>query len=111
VRETRPPVLEDQPARDARRQQASQKKQTKETTKKRQIRKAKEKEALKKLQRQQALDGLPLTESPSETVSREDDDGSDGDDDDALSWYDTAIGLADLPDVRPLLEPIGGSSS
>jgi hypothetical protein len=41
-------------------------------------------------------------ESPSETVSGEDDDGSDGDDDDALSWYDAATGLADLPDVRPL---------
>jgi hypothetical protein len=50
-------------------------------------------------------------ESPSETVSgEEDDDDSDGDDD-ALSRYDAATGLADLPDVRPFLEPIGGSTS
>jgi hypothetical protein len=78
VRETQSPVPEDQPTREARRQHASQQKQTKETAKKRQIRKAKEKEALKKLRRQQALDGLPLAESPSKTVSGEDDDSSDG---------------------------------
>jgi hypothetical protein len=79
--------------------------------KKRQLRKAKEQEALKKLRRQQALDGVPLTESPSETVSREDDDDSDGEDDDALSRYEAATGLGDLPDIRPLLDPVGGSSS
>jgi hypothetical protein len=38
-----------------------------------------------------------------------DDDGAD--DDDALSQYDAATGLADLPDVLPFLEPIGGSTS
>jgi hypothetical protein len=110
VKETRPPLLEDQPAREARRHQASKKKKAKDATKKRQIHKAKEKEELKKRRRQQSLDGLPLEESPSETVSGEDDDDSDGDDD-ALSWYDTTTGLADLPDMRPFLEPIGGSTS
>jgi hypothetical protein len=100
VRETQPPLPEDQPTWEVRRHQASQKKQAKETAKKRQICKAKEKEALKKLWHQQSLDGLPLEESPSETVLGEDDDDSDGDDD-ALSWYDTATGLADLPDVCP----------
>jgi hypothetical protein len=49
LRETRSPVLEDRPAREARRRHASKKKQTKETAKKRAIRKAKEAEALKKL--------------------------------------------------------------
>jgi hypothetical protein len=66
---------------------------------------------LKKCRRQQSLDGLPLEESPFETVSGEDDDDDDDDsdgDDDALSWYDAVIGLADLPDVRPFLEPVGG---
>jgi hypothetical protein len=89
---------------------ASQQKKAKDTAKKRQIRKAKEQEELKKRRRQQSLDGLPLKESPSETVSGENDDDSDGDDD-ALSRYDAAIGLADLPDVRPFLKPIGGSTS
>jgi hypothetical protein len=64
---------------------------------------------LKKHRRQQSLDGLPLEESPSETVSGENDD--DGDDDDALSWYDAVTCLADLPNVCPFLEPIGGSTS
>jgi chromosome segregation ATPase len=93
VRETRPPLPEDQPAREVRRHQASQKKKKKDAAKKRQIRKAKEREELKKRRRQQSLDGLPLEESPSETVSGEDDnddDDSDGDDD-ALSWYDAAL--------------------
>jgi hypothetical protein len=44
-------------------------------------------------------------------VSGEDDDGTDGDDDDALSRYDAATGLGDLPGIRSLLEPVGGSSS
>jgi ribosome biogenesis protein Tsr3 len=83
LRETRPPVPEDQPAREARRQHASKKKQTKETAKKQAIRKAKEAEALKKLRRQQTIDGVPLAPSPSETISGEDDDSS-GEDDDAL---------------------------
>jgi hypothetical protein len=111
LREMRPPVLEDRPAREARRRHASKKKQVKETAKKRLIRKAKEVEALKKLWRQQAIDGVPLAESPSETVSGEDDDDSDGEDNDALSRYEAATGLGDLPDIRPLLEPVGGSSS
>jgi hypothetical protein len=51
LRETRLPVPEDRPAREARRQHASKKKQTKETAKKRAIHKAKEAVALKKLQR------------------------------------------------------------
>jgi hypothetical protein len=73
---------------------------------------AKEREELKKRRRQQSLDGLPLEKSPSKTVLGEDDDDDDSDgDDDALSWYDAAIGLADLPDVRPFLEPVGGSTS
>jgi ribosome biogenesis protein Tsr3 len=84
LRETHPPVLEDRPAREARHQHASKKKQTKETTKKRVIRKAKEAEALKRLQRQQTIDGVPLAPSPSKTISGEDDDSS-GKDDDALS--------------------------
>jgi hypothetical protein len=110
LRETRLPVPEDRPAREARRQHASKKKQTKETAKKRAIRKAKEVVALKKLRRQQTIDGVPLAPSPSETISGEDDDSS-GEDDDALSRYETATGLEDLPDVRPLVEPIRGASS
>jgi hypothetical protein len=51
---------------------------------------------LKKRRRQQSLDGLPLEESLSETVSGEDEDSGD---DDAGSWYDTATSLAHLPDV------------
>jgi hypothetical protein len=78
--------------------------------KKRAIRKAKEAVALKKLRRQQTIDGVPLAPSPSETISGEDDDSS-GEDDDALSRYETATGLGDLPDVRPLVEPIRGASS
>jgi hypothetical protein len=109
VKETRLPLLEDRVAREARHLLAAQKKEEKDTAKKRQVRKALEQEALKKRRCQQSLDGLPLEESPSETVSGENDD--DGDDDDAWSWYDTATSLADLPDVRPFLEPIGGSSS
>jgi hypothetical protein len=65
---------------------------------------------LKKLRRQQTIDGVPLAPSPSETISGEDDDSS-GEDDDTLSRYETATGLGDLPDIRPLLEPIRGSSS
>jgi hypothetical protein len=42
-------------------------------------------------------------------VSGENDD--DSDDDDALSRYDDMTCLADLPDVRPFLEPIGGLTS
>jgi hypothetical protein len=61
---------------------------------------------LKKRRCQQSLNGLSLEESPSETVLGENDD--DGDNDDALSRYDAVTCLADLPDVRPFLEPIGG---
>jgi hypothetical protein len=39
------------------------------------------------------------------------DDDSSGEDDDALSRYETATGLGDLPDIHPLLEPIRGASS
>jgi hypothetical protein len=49
VREMRPPLPEDQPARDVRRQQAA---------KKRQIRKAKEREELMKCRCQQSLEGI-----------------------------------------------------
>jgi hypothetical protein len=41
-------------------------------------------------------------------VLGEDDDS---DDDDAWSRYDTTTSLAHLPNVRPFLEPIGGSTS
>jgi hypothetical protein len=84
---------------------AAQKKEEKDAAKKRQVHKALEQEALKKRCRQQSLDGLTLEESPSETVSREDDDS---DDDDAWSRYDTVTFLAHLPNVQPFLEPIGG---
>jgi hypothetical protein len=86
---------------------AAQKKEEKDAAKKRQVRKALEQEALKKPRRQQSLDELPLEESPSETVSGEDDDS---DDDDAWSWYNMTS-LAHLPNVWPFLEPIGGSTS
>jgi hypothetical protein len=109
VKETRPPLPEDRVAQEARRLLAAQKKEEKDAAKKRQVRKALEQEALKKRRLQQSLDGLLLEESPSETVSGENDD--DGDDDDAWSRYDAVTSLADLPDVRPFLEPIGGSSS
>jgi hypothetical protein len=69
VKETRPPLPKDQPAREARRHLASQQKKAKDAAKKHQIRKAKEQEELKKHRRQQSLDGLPLEESPSEMVS------------------------------------------
>jgi hypothetical protein len=49
-----------------------------------------------------------MKESPSETVSGEDEDS---DNDNARSRYDTMTFLAHLPDVRPLLEPVGGSTS
>jgi hypothetical protein len=108
VKESRPPVPKDRATWEARHLLAAQKKEEKDAAKKRQARKALEQEALKKHHRQQSLDGLPLEESPSETVSGEDEDSSD---DDAGSCYDTATFLAHLPDVRPLLEPIGGSTS
>jgi hypothetical protein len=73
--------------------------------KKRQVRKALEHEALNMRRRQQSLEGLPIEESPSKMVSGEDEDSGD---DDAGSWYDTATFMAHLPNVRPLLEPIGG---
>jgi hypothetical protein len=77
VKETRPPVPEDRVAREAQRLLAAQKKEEKDTAKKRQVCKALEQEALKKRRRQQSLDGLPLEESPSETVSGDDDDSDD----------------------------------
>jgi hypothetical protein len=51
---------------------------------------------LKKRHRQQSLEGLPIEESPSETVSGEDEDNGD---DDAGSRYDTTTFLVHLPDV------------
>jgi hypothetical protein len=63
---------------------------------------------LKKCRHQQSLKGLPIEESPSETVSGEDEDSGD---DDAGSRYDTVTFLVHLPNVWPLLEPIGGSTS
>jgi hypothetical protein len=74
----------------------------------RQVKKALEREALKKRRRQQSLKGFLIEESPSETVSREDEDSVD---DDVASRYDTATFLAHLPDVRPLLEAVGGLTS
>jgi hypothetical protein len=105
VKETWPLVPEDRVAREARRLLAAQKKEEKDAAKKRQVRKTLEQEVLKKRRRHQSLDGLPLEESPSETVSGEHDDS---DDDNAWSRYDTVTSLADLLDVRPFLEPIGG---
>jgi hypothetical protein len=87
---------------------AAQKKEEKDTAKKRQVRKALEHEALNKRRHQQSLEGLLIEESPSKTVSGKDEDSGD---DDAGSWYDTTTFLAHLPDVRPLLEPIGGGST
>jgi hypothetical protein len=63
---------------------------------------------LKKCCRQQSLEGLPIEESPSETVLVEDEDSGD---DDAGSQYDTVTFLAHLLDMCPLLEPVGGSTS
>jgi hypothetical protein len=83
----------------------AQKKGEKDAAKKRQVRKALEREALNKRHRQQSLEGLPIEESSSETFSGEDEDS---DDDDTGSRYDTTTFLVHLPDVRPLLEPIGG---
>jgi hypothetical protein len=105
VKESRSPVLEDWAAREARRLSVAQKKEEKDTSKKRQVQKTLEREALKKRHRQQSLEGLPIKESPSETVLGEDEDSGD---DDTGSRYDTATFLAHLPNVRPLLEPIGG---
>jgi hypothetical protein len=106
VKETRLPLLKDRVAREARRLLAAQQKEEKDAAKKRQVRKAQEQEVLKKCRHQQSLDGLPLEESPSETVSGENDD--DGDDDDAWSRYEAATSLANLPDVRPFWSPLGG---
>jgi hypothetical protein len=108
VKETRPLVPEDRVAQETRHLLAAQKKDEKDAAKKRQVLKALEQETLKKCRRQQSLDGLPLEESPSETVSGEDDDSGN---DNAWSWYDTVTSLAHLPNMRPLLEPIGGSTS
>jgi hypothetical protein len=68
VKESRPPVLEDQAAQEARRLSAAQKKEEKDVAKKCQVKKALEREALNKHRRQQSLEGLPIEESPSETV-------------------------------------------
>jgi hypothetical protein len=108
VKESWPPVLEDQVAREVRRLSVDQKKEEKDAAKKRQVKKALKREALNKRRHQQSLEGLPIEESPFETVSGEDEDS---DDDDAGSRYDTVTFLAHLPDVRPLLEPVGGSTS
>jgi hypothetical protein len=108
VKELRLPVPEDRAAREARRLSAAQKKEEKDAAKKRQVKKTLEREVLKKRRCQQSLEGLPIEESPYGMVSGEDEDSSD---DDAGSRYDIATFLAHLPDVRPLLEPIGGSTS
>jgi hypothetical protein len=79
VKESRPPVLEDRATREARRLLAAQKKEEKDAAKKHQVQKTLEREALKKRRRQQSLEGLPLEESPSETVSGEDEDSGDDD--------------------------------
>jgi hypothetical protein len=85
VKESRLPVPEDRAAREAL-----------------------ERKALNKCRHQQSLEGLPIEESPSETVSGEDEDSGN---DDAGSRYDTVTFLAHLPYVWPLLEPIGGGST
>jgi hypothetical protein len=108
VKESRPLVPEDQAAREARRLSVAQKKEEKDAMKKRQVKKALKHEALNKRCCQQSLEGLLIEESPSEMVSGEDEDSGD---DDARSRYDTMTFLAHLPDVWPLLEPIGGGST
>jgi hypothetical protein len=108
VKESQLPVPEDRAAREARHLLMAQKKEEKDAAKKRQVKKTLEREALKKHHCQQSLEGLLIEESPFEMVSGEDEDSSD---DDAGSRYDTMTFLAHLPDVRPLLEPIGGSTS
>jgi hypothetical protein len=108
VKESRPLVLEDHAAQEARHLSVVQKKGETNAAKKRQVRKALEREALNKHCRQQSLEGLHIEESPSEMDSGEDEDS---DDDDAGSRYDTMTFLAYLPDVRPLLESIGGGST
>jgi hypothetical protein len=105
VKESRPPVPEDWATREVRRLSAAQKKEEKDVVKKRQVKKALEHEALNKRRCQQTLEGLSIEESPSKKVLGEDDDSGD---DDTGSQYDTVTFLAHLPDVRPLLEPIGG---
>jgi hypothetical protein len=52
VKESQPPILEDQAAREARRLSVAQKKGEKDAVKKRQVRKALEREALNKRRRQ-----------------------------------------------------------
>jgi hypothetical protein len=52
VKETRPPLLEDWVAQEARRLSAAQKKEEKDTAKKHQVRKAQDQEVLKKHRRQ-----------------------------------------------------------
>jgi hypothetical protein len=79
VKESRPPLSEDRAAREARCLSVAQKKEEKDTAKKRQVKKALEREALKKRCRQQSLEGLSIEESPSEMVSREDEDNSNDD--------------------------------
>jgi hypothetical protein len=110
VNDSRPPVPKDRAAREARRISAAQKKEEKDAAKKHQIRKALEHEKLNKRRHQQSLEGLPIEESPSEMTSREDEDEDSGDDN-VGSWYDTTTFLDHIPDVRPLLEPIGGGST
>jgi hypothetical protein len=86
VKESRPPVPEDQAAQEARRLSVAQKKGEKNATKKRQVRKALKHEAWNKRRRQQSLEGLPIKESPSEAVSGEDEDSGN---DDIGSQYNT----------------------
>jgi hypothetical protein len=89
----------------------AQNKKEKDVRKKWQNRKILEREALNKHRRQQRLKGLPVEESPSETMLEEEDDDDDSDDDDAESRYDTTTMLAHLPDMRSLQEPIGEGST
>jgi hypothetical protein len=77
VKESRPPISEDRAAREARRLSVAQKKGEKDAAKKR--RKALEREVLNKRHCQQSLEGLPIEESPSETVLGEDEDSGDDD--------------------------------
>jgi hypothetical protein len=107
VKESRPLVREDWAAQEARRLSTAQKKEEKNAAKKRQVKKTLECEALKKRRCQQSLEGLLIEESPSKMVSGEDEDNSN----DVGSQYDIVTFLAHLLDVRPLLEPIGGSTS
>jgi hypothetical protein len=109
VKDSPLPVLEDHVAREARRLSVAREKEEKDIVKSWRDLKAREREALLRRHRQQRLEGLPKEESPSESVLEG--EGDDSGDDDAGSRHGTVTFLAHLPDVWPLLGPVGGGST